>query len=70
VLGVGDASFAEKSAAALKEKFTGDQTLVLISHDPHTITRLCTHAVWIEQGVTRCEGDVQITAEKYVQSLN
>jgi lipopolysaccharide transport system ATP-binding protein len=67
VLGVGDASFAEKSAAALKEKFTGEQTLVLISHDPNTITRLCTQAVWIEQGITKCEGEVRTVADKYMQ---
>ncbi len=70
VLGVGDAKFAEKSAAALLGKFTGDHTLVLISHDPHTIARLCTRAVWIEKGVTMAEGPVNEVTTRYLEHLH
>lgn len=70
VLGVGDARFAEKSAAALNKKFTGKNTLVLISHDPHTIARLCTRAVWIEKGVTMAEGPVGEITTRYLDNLH
>jgi len=70
VLGVGDAKFAEKSAAALLDKFHGDKTLVLISHDPKTIARLCTRAVWIEKGVTMAEGPVEQVTAQYLAHLH
>lgn len=65
VLGVGDEVFVAKSEAALKEKFAGDRTVVLISHDADTITRMCTRAVWLEKGRILAEGDPAEVAAKY-----
>lgn len=65
VLGVGDEVFGKKSEAALKEKFTGDRTVVLISHDAGTVTRLCSRAVWLEKGRILAEGAPEEVAAKY-----
>jgi len=65
VLGVGDANFAEKSSKALLEKIQSDMTVVLISHDPHTIRRLATTATWIDRGVTQCAGNVEEVSARY-----
>jgi len=70
VLGVGDARFATKSQKALEEKFGGNRTVVFISHDPATIQRMCTRAVWIEQGRTMIEGDVKTVANAYLEAMN
>lgn len=69
LLGVGDASFAEKSTQAMQEKFSSNRTVVLISHDPHTISRLCDRAVWMDGGKTIMTGPTAEISEKYLASL-
>ena len=65
VLGVGDEVFVKKSEEALQQKFAGDRTVVLISHDAGTITRMCTRAVWLEKGRILAEGDPLSVAAAY-----
>jgi lipopolysaccharide transport system ATP-binding protein len=69
ILGVGDARFATKSQAAVREKFGGQHTVVLISHDADTIKKMCTRAVWIEKGRTVMAGDVDTVAAAYQQAV-
>jgi len=69
ILGVGDADFREKSTAVMKERLGSDQTVVLVSHQANIIKSLCNRAVWIEDGVTKMEGDaitVVSAYEKYI----
>ncbi|MDR1816882.1 MAG: ATP-binding cassette domain-containing protein [Puniceicoccales bacterium] len=56
VLGVGDQVFAQKSSTALKEKFTGDRTVVLITHAAPIIRELCARAIWLERGKILAQG--------------
>ncbi len=70
VLGVGDEVFVKKSEAALKEKFAGNRTVVLISHDAATIERMCTRAVWLEKGKILAEGHPAEVAAKYHAGVN
>lgn len=65
VLGVGDEAFMEKSETAIKEKFTSDRTVVMISHDAAVIRRMCQRAVWLENGRILAEGDPATVTEKY-----
>lgn len=64
-LGVGDEEFRAKSAQAMHERIRSDKTIVLVSHDPGTIRRLCDRAVWIDEGVTRLVGPVAEVAAAY-----
>lgn len=65
VLGVGDAEFQKKSTAVMKEKILSDQSIVLVSHNAATVKNLCNRAVWIEDGVTKMEGDSAEVVEAY-----
>jgi lipopolysaccharide transport system ATP-binding protein len=70
-LGVGDASFLEKSGQALRERVKSNQTVVLVSHNADTIKDLCNRAIWIEDGVLQKEGEAgEVVAEyeKYITS--
>jgi lipopolysaccharide transport system ATP-binding protein len=69
VLGVGDASFAQKSQKALEARFSSSMTVIMISHDPNIIRALCSRAVWIEQGRTRMDGTSQEVSAAYQQAL-
>ena len=70
VLGVGDAGFRKKSISVMQEKLKSDQTIVLVSHDAKTVKKLCNRAVWIEDGVSRLEGDVEEVVEAYERYLS
>jgi len=71
-LAVGDADFKKKSFAVMKEKLRSNKTIVLVSHNAGIIRRLCNRAVWIEEGITRAEGDTKTVIqayEKFIGSL-
>lgn len=69
VLGVGDAEFRKKSIAVMHEKLLSDQTIVLVSHDANTVKRLCNRAVWIEDGVTKMDGNSAEVVDAYEKYL-
>jgi len=69
VLGVGDASFREKSSRAIRELIRSKKTVVVVSHQPSTIRELCDTAVWIEKGVSRLQGDPATVIEAYETQL-
>ena len=69
VLGVGDAEFRRKSTAVLRDKIKSEKTVVVVSHDPNTIRRLCDRAVWIENGRARCEGTAEDVLLQYEAAL-
>lgn len=69
ILSVGDAHFAEKSQRAIREKFSDNKTIILISHDPYTIINMCERAIWIENGEIRAEGDVYEVSERYIEAI-
>lgn len=54
-LGVGDAAFQAKSTKLIEGRLASDKTVVLVTHSPQAVRRLCNRAVWIEQGETRME---------------
>ena len=56
VLSVGDADFRNKALAAMRERVTGEQTVVFVSHAEAQVRAICDRAVWIEQGQIRAEG--------------
>lgn len=69
VLGTGDASFKEKSAAAMRRKIASDKTVVIVTHQPDTIMDLCNRMAWVHQGVTVEVGEPKAVLEHYQQSL-
>lgn len=70
VLGVGDQVFAQKSSNALKEKFKGDRTVVLITHSAPTTRELCSRAVWLEQGTILAEGKPDDVMNFYQENVH
>jgi lipopolysaccharide transport system ATP-binding protein len=50
VLGAGDAYFAARSAARMRQLATTGCTLLLVSHSTQQIVEYCERAVWIEAG--------------------
>jgi lipopolysaccharide transport system ATP-binding protein len=69
VLGIGDASFKEKSAAAMRQKIATDKTVVIVTHQPESVLDLCNRMAWVHQGVTVEVGEPKTVLEHYQQSL-
>ena len=58
IFGVGDHCFKQKSVKAMRERLSGGQTVILVSHDPNTLNDVCDRAIFIEAGQVRQEGSV------------
>jgi lipopolysaccharide transport system ATP-binding protein len=69
VLAVGDASFQQKSSAALKDRLRAGKTAVIVSHDARTIMDLCNRAIWIENGLGLAEGPAEEVAAQYQAAI-
>lgn len=69
VLGVGDVEFRRKSAQAMREKIKSNKTVVLVSHTPQSVRELCDRAVWIDQGVSQCDGSVEEVMGEYLGAM-
>jgi len=69
VLGVGDYEFRQKSSRAMREKIKSDQTVILVSHDTHTVKNLCHKVVWIENGVVKAQGTPEQVLENYEEYI-
>ena len=65
VLGVGDIEFRKKSMVVMKEKLLSDQTIVLVSHSGQIVKNFCNKVVWIEDGISRMEGNSKEVVEAY-----
>ena len=66
ILGVGDASFQEKSKARMFELFKSDSAIVLVSHDEVAIRKLATKAIWIDRGKVKKYGEVEEVLYSYM----
>lgn len=70
VLGVGDAEFSQKSARMMQEKIRSNKTVVFVSHHAILVQQLCNRVVWIEDGVSKAEGDAASVLKEYQQFLH
>jgi ABC-type polysaccharide/polyol phosphate transport system ATPase subunit len=65
VLGVGDASFQEKSRAKIEELMGRSQAIVLVSHQSKFVRDLATRVLWLDRGRVRAFGDTEATMDAY-----
>lgn len=65
VLSVGDAQFREKALVAMKQRITGEQTVVFVSHMADQVKDLCNRVIWLENGSICAEGDPEKVLGEY-----
>lgn len=65
VMGVGDAKFAEKSAQEIYKRIKSDKTVIFVSHQARLIETLCNRCVWIDEGISRAEGEPREVLAQY-----
>ncbi len=69
ILAVGDMKFRQKCEARMKELLAGGTTLLYVSHNISEVLRLCDHALWIDKGVERMQGDAKTVCDAYVTEM-
>ena len=66
VLAVGDYKFQQKCIKRMHELLDGGTTLLFVSHNINTVKSLCDHAIWLDKGVVRMQGEVNEVCDAYI----
>ena len=66
VLAVGDYKFQQKCTQRMKELLAGGTTLLFVSHNIQQVRNLCDHAIWLDHGVIRMQGEVNEVCDAYM----
>ncbi len=69
VLAVGDQAFQAKCLQRIIDLQAEGVTIVLVSHDLHTIETLCSRAIWFDRGRLVSDGSAKDTISLYMQEL-
>jgi lipopolysaccharide transport system ATP-binding protein len=69
VLAVGDVEFQRRCLGKLKDVATTGRTVVFVSHQLAAVTRLCDHAVWLDEGRVRMTGTPEQVIGAYLKPL-
>lgn len=69
ILSVGDYKFRQKCEKRMKELLDGGTTLLYVSHSIDEVKRLCDHALWIDKGMERMQGDALTVCDAYMQEM-
>jgi ABC-2 type transport system ATP-binding protein/lipopolysaccharide transport system ATP-binding protein len=68
VLAVGDAEFQKKCIGRMAEAEGEGRTVVFVSHDLDTVSRLCRRGLWLEAGRIREQGDIGQLVRGYLSA--
>jgi lipopolysaccharide transport system ATP-binding protein len=69
VLAVGDAEFQKKCLGKMGDVAKEGRTVLLVSHNMHSITRLCQRGIFLERGCLDYLGDIADTVASYHSRL-
>lgn len=69
ILAVGDYKFRQKCEQRMNEMLSGGTTLLYVSHNISEVKRLCDHAIWIDKGIARMQGDVNEVCDAYMEVM-
>jgi lipopolysaccharide transport system ATP-binding protein len=69
ILSVGDAHFRGKAQEAMKNRITGEQTVVFVSHMADQVKDLCDRVIWLDKGKIIAQGDSAEVVDAYTQHV-
>lgn len=69
ILSVGDYKFRKKCEKRMKELLEGGTTLLYVSHSIDEVRRLCDHAIWLDKGVCRMQGEASAVCDAYMAEM-
>lgn len=69
ILAVGDYKFRQKCEKRMAEMLSGGTTLLFVSHNIEEVKRLCDHAIWIDKGIAKMQGEVNQVCDAYMEAM-
>lgn len=69
VLAVGDYAFQRKCEQRMGEMREQGTTLLYVSHSIESVKSVCNHALWLDKGVVKMAGDVEMVGDAYISAL-
>jgi len=69
VLAVGDIAFQQKCLRRINEFKAQCCTILLVSHDPGVIRRMCDEVIWLRSGQVASHGPAEIVTAQYVDEM-
>ena len=66
ILGVGDADFQIRSAERIQSFQASGTTILLVSHSLEDVQKMCSRAVWLDQGLVKAEGSPEQVIHHYL----
>jgi ABC-type polysaccharide/polyol phosphate transport system ATPase subunit len=69
VLAVGDQSFAQKCLNKIAEFKKNNKTIILVSHDLHTVERICDRVIHLHKGEIKESGNAKYIVQKHLRDI-
>ena len=69
VLSVGDYAFQQKCEKRMNEMRENGTTLLYVSHSMDSVLKICDHALWLDKGIQRMNGNARAVCEAYLKEL-
>ena len=69
VLAVGDQSFQAKCIERIQDFKRKGKTIVFVSHDLNTVSKLCNRAIWLNNGKVAARGTTQRVIDFYQETM-
>ena len=66
VLAVGDAYFQRKCVRKIEDFMEAGRTIILVSHDLHSIRSVCQEVMWLDHGEVRAIGPAREVVDRYL----
>ena len=66
VLAVGDQYFQRRCIQRIEDFLANGRTIILVSHDLHSVRSLCDDALWLDRGQVRAVGNAREVVERYM----
>lgn len=69
VLAVGDYAFQQKCERRMTEMRSQGTTLLYVCHSIDSVKCVCDHALWLDKGIVKMQGNVEEVADAYMHAL-
>lgn len=67
-LSTGDLAFRQKATERIQDMMDRAKAVIIVTHSMEFVKKVCTRALWLEQGKVRFDGDAIEAVEKYRES--
>jgi lipopolysaccharide transport system ATP-binding protein len=69
ILAVGDQTFQEKCIQHIQQLKHRGVTIILVSHNADMVRRLCSRAIWMDDGRLQADGDAVAVVQQYLEHM-